>query len=57
MDDRQKGDIPVVHVVPSGQCNITLPVKYTTIMPLTAGLACLLPERADSRELVLISSR
>ena len=43
--------------VPSGQGKITPPVKSTTIMPLTAGLRCPLPECADSRDLVLISAR
>ena len=52
MGDGQKRDTPVV---PNGQGKIT-PVKYSVI-PLTAGLRCPLPERADSRELVLISSR
>ena len=54
MDDGQKRDIPVV---PSGHGKITLPVKYTTIMPLTADMTYPLPERADSRKLVRISSR
>ena len=31
--------------------------KYTTVMLLTAGLTCPLPERAESRELVLLSSQ
>ena len=53
MDDGQKRDIPVV---PSGQGKIT-PVKYTTIMSLTAGLTCPLEERAESNEQVLISPR
>ena len=53
MDEEQKRDIPVV---PSGHSKITLPVKYTTIMLLTAGLKCHLPERVDSRELVRFSS-
>ena len=53
MDEGQKRDTPVV---PSGHGKITLPVKYTTIMLLTAGLRCPLPERANSRELVRFSS-
>ena len=54
MDEGQERDIPVV---PSGHGKFTLPVKHTTIMQLMAGLRSPLPERADSRELVRISSR
>ena len=45
MDDGQKRDIPVV---PSGHRKISLPVEYTTIMPLTAGMRCPLPERPET---------
>ena len=45
MDDGQKRDITVV---PSGHGQISLPVEYTTIMPLTAGMRCPLPERPET---------
>ena len=45
-----------IHICGSKRSRKMTPVKYTTIMPLTAGLRCPLPERVDSRELVRISS-